>query len=45
MKLTDEQLKNLPKNCPPFNSGGAVIINDEILKSIVNELLEYRKNN
>jgi hypothetical protein len=44
-KLTDKQLKDLPKNCPRFNAGGAVIINKDILKSIVKELLEYRNNN
>lgn len=42
MKLTDKQLKSLPKNCPPFNAGGAVIINKDILKDMVKELLELR---
>lgn len=42
MELTDKQLKSLPNNCMPFNSGGAVIINREILKSITEELLRLR---
>ena len=42
MKLTDKQLKSLPNNCMPFNSGGAVIINREILKCITEELLRLR---
>lgn len=42
MELTDKQLKNLPNNCVPFNSAGAVIINREILKSITKELLRLR---
>jgi hypothetical protein len=42
MKLTDEKLKKLPKSCVPFNSGGAVIVNKQILSSICKELLELR---
>lgn len=42
MELTDKQLKSLPNNCMLFNSGGAVIINREILKSITEELLRLR---
>lgn len=42
MKLTDRELKTLPNNCMPFNSGGAVIINKKILKELTNELLELR---
>ena len=44
MKLTDSELKNLPKHCPPFNAVGGVIINKDILKSLIDELLEHRKN-
>ena len=43
MKLTDEELKSLPKNCFDWNGKGGLVINKEILKSICSELLEYRK--
>ena len=43
-KLTNKELRKLHWNCPSFNAGGAIIINDELLKSITDELLEYRKN-
>jgi hypothetical protein len=43
MKLTDEELKKLPKSCVPFNNKGAVIINNKVLSSICKELLELRK--
>ena len=42
MELTDKQLKSLPSNCMPFNSGEAVIINKKILRSITEELLRLR---
>jgi hypothetical protein len=42
MKLTDEELKKLPRSCVPFNSGGAVIVNKKILASICKELIELR---
>ena len=42
MELTDKQLKSLPNSCMPFNSGGAVIISKEILRSITEELLRLR---
>ena len=43
MKLTDKELKALPNNCIPFNSGGAaVIINKKILKELTAELIELR---
>jgi hypothetical protein len=42
MKLTDEELKKLPKSCVPFNNVGAVIVNKQILSSICKELLELR---
>ncbi|GIN67090.1 hypothetical protein J41TS2_25110 [Bacillus sonorensis] len=45
MKLTDEELKKLPKNCSNWNGRDGLIINKDILKSICNELLEYRKKN
>jgi hypothetical protein len=43
-KLTDSQLKDIAKNSPRFNAGGAVIINKAVLQAIVKELLEYRNN-
>ena len=42
MKLSDEELKKLPNNCIPFNSGGAVIINKDLLKDLVDELIKLR---
>lgn len=41
--LTNHELKILPQCAVPWNGSGAVITNKEILKSICNELLEYRK--
>lgn len=42
-KITDEELKKLPRACVPFNAGGAVIIDKQTLSSICKELLELRK--
>jgi hypothetical protein len=42
IKLTDEELVELPKSCAPFNHKGAVIVNKEILNSVCKELLEFR---
>ncbi|WP_179885054.1 hypothetical protein [Bacillus cereus] len=42
MKLTDEELKKLPRQCLDWNGGGAVIINKATLKEICKELLDYR---
>ncbi|MES9681724.1 hypothetical protein ABWK22_02165 [Gottfriedia acidiceleris] len=44
MKLTDKELKSLPRSCMPFNNKGAVIINKAILKEMCKELLEHRAN-
>lgn len=43
MKLTNEELKNLPKNCFDFNGRGGAVINKDIIKSICEELLTYRE--
>jgi len=43
-RLTNEELKNLPEQCFPFNTGGAVIIDKETLRMICNELITKREN-
>jgi hypothetical protein len=42
IKMTDEELMDLPRSCTPFNHKGAVIVNKEILTSVCKELLEFR---
>lgn len=42
MKLSDSELKKLPSNCIPFNSSGAIIINKDLLKDLIDELIELR---
>lgn len=41
MKLTDEQLKKLPRALFPFNQA-SVVINKKQLKEICDELIELR---
>jgi hypothetical protein len=43
VKLTNDELKKLPRNCFPFNAGGAVVINKKILTDICKELLKLRQ--
>jgi hypothetical protein len=42
-RLTNEELKNLPKQCFPFNTGDAVIIDKETLRMICDELISKRE--
>lgn len=42
IRLSNDDLKVLPRCAVPFNDSGGVITNKEILRSICNELLEYR---
>lgn len=42
MRLSDKELKKLPNDCIPFNSSGAVIINKDLLKDLVDELIKLR---
>lgn len=42
-RLTDEELATLVDNCFPFNTGGAVIVNKDVLKAICDELIQKRE--
>jgi hypothetical protein len=45
MKLSDNELKKLPNSCIPFNSSGAIIVNKDLLKELVEELIQLRNKN
>lgn len=44
LKLTNEELRSLPEQCFPFNTGGSVIIDKETLRMICDELITKREN-
>lgn len=43
-RLTNEDLKNLPSKCFPFNAGNEVIIDKAVLEAICEELIKKREN-